>query len=130
VTEPKAPLFVTAELTLQTDGVEAEIRSAGDRLFVEIGSLTDGIRLVRRPSGGIEDRIRPVLERTALTVEIRIRGRTVAVSGSDSRPGFVSRFVNLDPDEIRVGGILAAIGAEISAGVRAGRRIVRGLQPK
>lgn len=128
MTEPKAPLFVTADLTLQTDGVEAEIRSAGDRLFVEIGSIADGIRLARRPSGGIEDRIRPVLEQTALTVEIRIRGRTVAVSGSDSRPGFVSRFADVDPDEIRVGGILGAIGAEISAGVRAGRRFVHGIQ--
>lgn len=128
MTEEKSPLFVTADLTLQADGVEAEIKSAGDRLFVEIGSLADGIRLARGPSGGIEERLRPVLERTALTVEVRIRGRTVAVSGSDSRPGIVSRFSGIDPDEIRVGGILGAIGAEISAGVQAGRRLVRTIQ--
>jgi hypothetical protein len=128
VTEEKSPLFVTADLTLQANGVEAEIKSAGDRLFVEIGSLADGIRLARGPSGGIEERLRPVLEQTALTVEVRIRGRTVAVSGSDSRPGIVSQFSGIDPDEIRVGGILGAIGAEISAGVQAGRRLVRAIQ--
>jgi hypothetical protein len=128
VTEEKSPLFVTADLTLQANGVEAEIKSAGDRLFVEIGSLADGIRLARGPSGGIEERLRPVLEQTALTVEVRIRGRTVAVSGSDSRPGIVSQFSGIDPDEIRVGGILGAIGAEISAGVQAGRRLVRTIQ--
>ncbi|MEF8778170.1 MAG: hypothetical protein V5A36_04580 [Natronomonas sp.] len=128
MTEQKTPLFVTADLTLQTEGVEAEIKSAGDRLFVEIGSLADGIRLARGSSGGIEERLRPVLEQTALTVEIRIRGRTVAVSGSDSRPGIVSRFSGIDPDEVRVGGILGAIGAEISAGVQAGRRLIRAVR--
>lgn len=129
MTDAGAPLAVTAELTLEAEGTTAEIRSAGDRLFVEIGSVADAIRLFRRSPNGIEDRLRPLLGRTALTVEIRVRGRTVAVSGADSRPGPLSRRTGVAPEELRVGGALSAVGAELSAALGAGRRLVRSIRP-
>lgn len=129
MTDAGAPLAVTADLTLEAEGTTAEIRSAGDHLFVEIGSIADAIRLFRRSPTGIEDRLRPVLGRTALTVEIRVRGRTVAVSGADSRPGVLSRRAGVAPDELRVGGALSAVGAEVSAALGAGRRLVRSIRP-
>lgn len=119
------PLLVTADLTLERGGAKADIVSTGDRLFVEIGSVADAITLGRGASSELRTRLEPLLERTDLTVEVRIRGRTVFVTGSDSRPGPVSRRLGLDPGAIRLAGVLGAIGAEAVAVARSLRNIVR-----
>ena len=129
MTDAETPLTVEADLTLEANGAKAEITSTGERLFVEIGSLADAIRLARGSPGGIEDRLRPVLGRAALTVEIRVRGRTVLVSGAESSPGTLSKRLGVAPDEIRLGGALSAVGAELSAGVGSVRRLVRSDRP-
>lgn len=114
---PPAPLSVETDLTLTVEGREASVRSTGDRLFVEFGSLADALGAL-----GASDatdprlaRIDRVLETTDLTVEVRVRDRTVAVLGAAARPGVVSRRLGVAPVELRLGGALGAVGRELSA---------------
>ncbi|MFB6228734.1 MAG: peptide ABC transporter ATP-binding protein [Halobacteriales archaeon] len=114
-----APLSVETDLTLTVNGAEATVESTGERLLVSFGSLPDGIRALRGQRESAAGPISTLLETTDLTVEIRIRGRTVAVAGADARPGVLSRQLGVAPLEARLGGAVSAVGAEISAGVRA-----------
>lgn len=122
---PVAPLLVTADLTLERGGAKANVVSTGDRLFVEIDSIVDAITLGRGVSSELTNRLEPFLEQTDLTVEVRIRGRTVFLTGADSRPGKVSQLLGVDSGTVRVAGVLGAIGAEALAAVRSLRQLVR-----
>ncbi|MFW6376374.1 MAG: hypothetical protein ACOC0F_00205 [archaeon] len=118
-TPARAPLSVATDLTIEVNGAEADVESTGERLFVEFRSIADAIRAARgRPRGTGTD-LSEVLTLTDLTLEFRVRGRTVAVAGAGARPGAVSRSLGTDPFEIRLGGILGAAGRELSAGIDA-----------
>jgi hypothetical protein len=114
-----APLSVETDLTLTVNGAEARVESTGERLFVSFESLPDGIRALRGQPQDAAGPLSTLLETTDLTVEIRVRDRTVAVAGAGARPGPLSRQLGIAPLEARLGGGVSAIGAEISAGVRA-----------
>lgn len=121
-TDPVAPLSIaTEDLTLSVGGVRMPVTSTGERLFVEVPTVRDAVRLARRSRTDTE---RPValLRATDLAVELRVRGRTVAVLGGDDRPGALSRAVGVAPAVVRVGGCLAAGGAGALAAVRSLRR--------
>ncbi len=118
-----APLSVETDLTLTINGAEATVESTGDRLFVAVGSLPDGIRVLRGQPLDAAGPLSTLLETTDLTVEIRVRDRTVAVAGTGARPGVLSRQLGIAPIEARPTGVVSAIGAEISAGVRAVSRL-------
>lgn len=121
-TDPVAPLSVaTEDLTLSVGGVRMPVASTGERLFVEVPTVRDAVRLARRSRTDTE---RPValLRATDLAVELRVRGRTVAVLGGDDRPGALSRAAGVAPAVVRVGGCLAAGGAGALAAVRSLRR--------
>lgn len=110
-----APLSVETDLTITVDGVEAAVDSTGERLLVRFRSLSDAFRALRkRPSGG-EKPLGALLTATDLTAEIRVRDRIVAVAGADARPGVVSRSLGFDPIEVRIDGMLGAVGAEAAA---------------
>ncbi|KTG21937.1 hypothetical protein [Haloferax profundi] len=112
-----APLSVdTEDLTLSVAGVSMPVYSTGDRLFVEVPTVWSALRAVRAADVDIDDVTR-VLTTTALTTEVRVRGRTVAVVGTGSHPGFVSRKLGIAPAEFRVGGALTALGDGVSATV-------------
>lgn len=111
---PAAPLSVAADLTLTVNGARAEVRSTGDRLFVEFASLTAALEALRGLPDGSADDLRALLTTTDLTVEVRVRDRTVAVVGSQARPGVVSRRLGVAPVEARLGGVLAAVGRELA----------------
>lgn len=121
----RAPLSVATDLTLTIDGAQADVRSTGERLFVEFASLPAAVRALRGTPLARSDDLAELLATTDLTVEVRARDRTLAVLGSGARPGILSRQVDVDPAELRLGGVLAAVGQELSAGVRR----VRGLLP-
>ena len=109
------PLSVEADLTATVDGVEAEIKSTGERLLVQFQSLSDAFQAARsRPEGG-EGPLVSLLTATGLTVEIRIRDRIVAVAGADAHPRLVSRLLGIDPIQVRIGGAVGAVGAEAAA---------------
>jgi hypothetical protein len=115
---------VAADLRLSVNGAEATVRSTGERLFVEFPSLSAALRALR----GLPDReneLAALLRTTDLTVEVRVRDRTVAVVGAEARPGVLSRRLGVDPVEARVGGVLGAVGREIAAAVAVLERTFR-----
>ena len=124
-TDAKAPLsVVTEDLTLSVDGVDLDVRSTGDRLFVEVATVRDAVRVARRlPNDGDAGGPAALLTATDLTAEVRVRGRTVAVIGGDARPGLLSRELGVAPAEVRLAGALAAGVSGLSAAVRAPRRL-------
>jgi len=112
VTEAPAPLRVEADLTVSVGGAEAEVRSTGDRLFVEFRSLSDARAMADARPGDVVDRLPSALRAVDLTVEARVRGRTVLVSGQGASPGALSEIIGIAPDEIRLAGVVgAAAGA-------------------
>ncbi|WP_418284545.1 peptide ABC transporter ATP-binding protein [Halorubrum sp. DTA46] len=123
---PRAPLsVVTDDLTLTVDGVEFDVHSTGARLFVEIDSVRDAIRVAR--SLPDDDAAGPTafLTATGLATEFRVRGRTVAVLGTGARPGVVSRALGVSPAEVRVTGAVGAVASGLSAMRGVGRRLFR-----
>ena len=125
-TAPTAPLSIATDLTLTVDGVELTVESTGERLFAEVSSLADAVRVVRSlggvPDGGA-DQLSTLLTTTDLTLEIRVRDRTVAVVGTGARPGSLSRGLGVDPVEVRLGGVFGVVGRELSAAADAVRRL-------
>jgi CO/xanthine dehydrogenase Mo-binding subunit len=114
---------VETDLTLTVDGTPVELRSTGERLFLEVPTLQTALRLAR-DGEGLRDRVSQVLTITDLTVEVRVRGATVAVAGHEATPGALSRELGVDPVEIRVGGGVAAVGRELLAGGRWAARLL------
>ncbi|ESP87951.1 hypothetical protein [Candidatus Halobonum tyrrellensis] len=115
----RAPLRVETDLDVSVDGTPVEVASTGDRLFVEVPTVVAGVRLARTGLAGVDDRLDALLETTALTVEVRVRGTTVAVLGADARPGALSRRLGVAPVEARVGGAAVAAGRGLLAVARA-----------
>ena len=110
-----APLSVRTDLRVSVDGTEADVGSTGDRLFVEFRSVPEAIRALRSGGGATADRLHAALTVTDLTLEARVRGRTVAVVGAGAEPGIASRLLSIEPIEVRPAGILGAAGAEVAA---------------
>jgi len=125
-TEGKPPLSVgTDNLTLTVDGVELDVHSTGERLFIEAGSVRDAIRALRRVPAGDVRGPAALLTATDLTTEFRVRGRTVAVIGADARPGVLSRRLGVAPAEIRTVGAVDAAASGLASMKGAGRRLFR-----
>lgn len=122
---PRAPLTVETDLELTIDGVRADVRSTGDRLFVEFPSLGAVARALRASPPGETTGIASLLAVTDLTIEVRSRGRTVAAIGPDAPAGPLSRWLGTAPAQIRPAGLVAAVGQEITAGVRLARDLFR-----
>ena len=87
-TAGRAPFSVATDLTITVNGAEATVESTGDRLFLSVGSLPDGIRVLRGQPLDAADPLSTLLETTDLTVEIRVRDRTVAVAGTGAPSGY------------------------------------------
>jgi hypothetical protein len=110
-----APLSVdTEDFTLTVAGVSIPVYSTGDRLFVEVPTVWSALRVLRATDLDVDEMAR-VLTTTALTTELRVRGRTVAVVGAGAQPGIVSRELGLAP---AVGGALTSLGNSVSATVK------------
>ncbi|RLM52274.1 peptide ABC transporter ATP-binding protein [Halorubrum sp. Atlit-28R] len=114
----------TEDLTLSVDGVDAAVRATGRRLFVEVDSVGDALRIARRlPAESVSTLATAELVRGGLTAEVRVRGRTVAVAGADARPGPLSHRLDVAPAELRLAGVVGAGYAGLSAEVRRARRL-------
>lgn len=108
------PLTVETDLTLTVDGVEVAVESTGERLLVSFASVPDAVRVARH-SPEPSTQLDRLLGMTDLTVEIRVRGRIVAVTGADARPGVLSQLLEVPSVEFRLGGSVGAVGAEAIA---------------
>ena len=116
---------MAADLTVEIEDARAEVRSTGERLFVEFSTLPEALRALRGLPEDGSDRLADLLRTTDLTVEVRVRDRTVAVVGARASPGVVSRGLGVDPVEVRVGGLLGAVGRELAVALRTLDRALR-----
>ncbi|MWV65179.1 peptide ABC transporter ATP-binding protein [Halorubrum sp. JWXQ-INN 858] len=125
-TERGSPLaVVTEDLTLTVDGVPMAVRSTGERLFVEVPTVRAAVEVARElpDSAGLVGPDR--LLRTAdLTLEFRVRGRTVALIGAAARPGRLARRIGAFPAEVRLAGLIGAGGDGVLATAATCRRLL------
>ncbi|MEZ3164617.1 peptide ABC transporter ATP-binding protein [Halorubrum sp. RMP-47] len=122
-TDSHAALAVeTDDLTLSVDGVDVSVHATERRLFLEVGSVGDALRVARRlPADAASDLAVRELRRGDLTAEVRVRGRTVAVAGADARPGPLSHRLGVAPAEVRLAGAVGAGYGGLSAALRRAR---------
>ncbi len=113
-----APLSVATDISVTVDGTPVDVESTGERLLLDVPSLPDAFRVLRGQSPESSTRVCALLRTAGVTVEVRVRGRIVAVAGADARPGALSEFLGVDPVEVRIGGLAGAVGQEASAAVR------------
>ncbi|MGM0592471.1 MAG: hypothetical protein ACQETI_12765 [Halobacteriota archaeon] len=123
--DSRSPLWVEADLRLTVDGAGVDVRSTGERLFVEMPSLLAALHVLGGYPRERHDELTRVLRTGGLTVEARVRNIPVAIAGAGARPGLLSRWVGVAPAEIRAGGILAVLGREVGSGIRTVVRWVR-----
>jgi hypothetical protein len=116
---------VSTDLTVTVDGAAVEVRSTGDRLFVEVPSLSTARTLLQSGPDDVGP-LSTVLSVTDLTTEVRVREATVAVVGTDARPGVLSAELGVAPAEFRLGGALAAAGREALATLGSVRQYLPG----
>ena len=115
---PRAPLTVDSDLELTIDGTRAVVRSTGNRLFVEFPSLAGATRAARSLPQSRIDEVAALLVTTDLTLEVRSRDRTIVAIGADAPAGQISQWLDIAPAQIRIAGILAAVGQEFGAWIR------------
>lgn len=119
VTDPgddaRAPLRVETDLTISVEGVQADVDSTGERLLIQFRSVPDLLVALRNRPAGLDPADAGVLTVTALTAEVRVRDRIVALAGAEARPGRLARVLGVDPVEIRVAGAVGSLGAELLA---------------
>jgi hypothetical protein len=123
-TDAPAPLSVTTDdLTLTVDDIQIDVRSTGDRVFLEVPTVREALRVARSlpPDADASGPTR-LLAATDLTTEVRVRGRTVAVLGAAARPGPLAANLGVAPAEIRLGGVIGAGWSGLSAAADAVRR--------
>jgi hypothetical protein len=123
--EGQAPLSVDADLSAEIDGATVAVRGVGDRVFVDAPSVNAGLRALGGAPTTRQRALDSLLRTADLTVEFRVRETPVAVVGAGARPGPLSRSLDLDPVELRVGGVASAAGRELLAGLRVLGRVVR-----
>lgn len=97
------PLDVDADLTVETDDWTGTVRGHGDLVVVDVPSLS-AARSLARTAAPMAD---PVAD-AGVTVDLRVRGVSVATVGPDVDPGLLSRVLGLAPARVRPGGLLFA----------------------
>ena len=92
-----APLSVDADLTLTAGEDTLRVIGRGGHVVVEAQSARAVLRLSRLLASPAErqarlDQLGTVLRAADLQVEVRVRGRTVARIGPETRPGWPFRY--------------------------------------
>lgn len=108
-TDPvRAPLSVEADLELELEAGLARVRGYGDVVVVDLPSLAAARELAdgttTLPIEGAGDG----LATSDVTVDVRVRGRSVARAGPGVTPGPLSRLVGAEPARLSVGGVVLA----------------------
>lgn len=112
-----AALTVEADLTVSINGAEVVVTSTGQRILVQFDSLPDAVRAFRDRPVGWQRFLTGLDSPGDITVEFRIQDRIVAVAGTESQPGLVSRLADLGHLEVRISGLLGAVYAEVRKAV-------------
>ena len=107
MTDLDRALDVDADLTLAVDDETVSIRGYGDLVVVSAPSLSVLRTLLR---GGPPVPARPhllaVLRDADVTLDVRVRGRSVARAGSGHDPGPLSRALGVAPARVSPGGLV------------------------
>lgn len=106
-------LDVDADLTLTVDGASVSVRGYGDLVVVAAPSLSV-LRTLARESGRLDDRL-PLFEflhDADVTLDVRVRGRSVARAGPGYDPGPLSRALGTAPARVSPGGLLLTVLTE------------------
>ncbi|WP_227133765.1 hypothetical protein [Halorubellus salinus] len=122
------PLTVDADLDVEVNGDPVAVTSTEDRVFLEFPSVLAFVRAARRPPAVDYRPIDAVLRASDLAVEVRVRHRTVAALGADTRPSLLLRRLGIDPMELRLAGAFSAVGAGLAAVLGRARDAVSGLR--
>ncbi|WP_251343253.1 hypothetical protein [Haloplanus halophilus] len=104
MSDPDRPLDVYADLTVDVGDATVSIRGYGDLVVVRAPSLAAARAL---SSGG-----RTVLDHLRdadVTLDLRVRGHSVARAGPAHEPGRLSRALGVDPARISLGGLLCSL---------------------
>lgn len=119
------PVEIETDLDLSIDGIPIGVESTGARLLISIPSLAAAVRIYRRIPWTASEIPAELLEAEQLTVEVRVRGRTVAVAGAEARTGQLEKALEMAHIELRLGGLLGAVGVESSLALDRVARMVR-----
>jgi hypothetical protein len=108
----RAPLSVDADLELELEAGLARIRGYGDVVVVDLPSLAAARELATGANTLPIDGAGAGLATGDVTVDVRVRGRSVALAGPGVAPGPLSRLLGAEPARVSVGGaVLAALRA-------------------
>jgi hypothetical protein len=122
---PGGSLTVETDLDLSIGDAQVDVRSTGDRLFLNFPSLRALSEAKRGlPPTGIEG-VSEVVAAFDLTTEIRARDRTIFVIEPGAPVGPLSRWVGTSPVQLRALGLLAVVAKEIEGGIRVVRNLLR-----
>ncbi|WP_251330433.1 aminopeptidase [Haloplanus pelagicus] len=106
MTDAERPLDVYADLTLDVGETTVSIRGYGDLVVVRAPSL----RAVRAlASGASRVPVFDGLSRADVTLDVRVRGHSVARAGPGHDPGHLSRVLGVDPARISPGGVVLSL---------------------
>jgi hypothetical protein len=108
VTDRDRALDVDADLALTVGDGTVTIRGYGALVVVSAPSLAAVRTLVRTGAPPLDRRLLDRLRDADVTLDVRVRGRSVARIGSDVDAGPLSRAVGVAPARISLGGLLLA----------------------
>ena len=110
----QTPLEIVGDVHASIADETVLITASRDTITVDIPSLRVGLLALRgvggrKQRGETISRASVVLQLTALTLNVRITGGTVAVLGAAARPGLLSRILGLAPLELRFSGLVSLL---------------------
>ena len=129
MTPTRRLLDVTADLTVEVDGVPGAVRVTGDgaRLTVAVADAATAARLARdgRRLGGARETLAVLtggLSEAGIDIDVTVGGRRIASVGPGARPGALARATGFAGVEIaapprRVQLALGALAVGVAAGI-------------
>jgi hypothetical protein len=103
VTETARPLDVVADLTVTVDDETIRVRGYGDLVVVRAPTL-DAVRSLATMRSALD-----LSRRADVTVDVRVRGHSVARAGPGEEPGRLSRLLGVAPARLSLGGVLLSL---------------------
>jgi hypothetical protein len=97
------PLDVIADLTVEVGGQTVSVRGYGDLVVVSAPTFSAARALATAPETAVDR-----LTTADVTVDVRVRGRSVARAGPDHDPGPLSQALGVAPASVSPGGLLLA----------------------
>lgn len=111
MTDLDRALDIDADLLLTVDDESVEIRGYGDLVVIAAPSLAVVRRLAGERPPPVDRHLLDYLGDADVTVDVRVRGRSVVRAGPGIDPGPLSRALGVAPARVSLGGLfLAALG--------------------